>query len=99
MAIEWREVPVNKALKTARTSRAEINGPFLTAEVTEMRDGNWKASVNGLPLPNPYESERDAKKACEIFTRILVEETLYDVIQRPVKTGPTKSVKAWLKDE
>ena len=99
MAIEWREVPVNKKLKTAATSKAEINGPFLTAEVTEMRDGQWRASVNGLPLPTPCKSERDAKIYCEVFARILIEETLYDVIQRPRKTGPTRSVKVWLKDE
>lgn len=101
MAIKWQEIPTNRAVKAPpiiTKARAEINGPFLTAEVEEMSPGVWRSSVNGLPLPKPCKSEQDAKIYCEVFAGILAEETLYDVIRRPRKTGPTRCVKVWLEN-
>jgi hypothetical protein len=86
--IKWQEIDAHGAA-------AQINGPFITAEVTEIRDG-WKVHVNNMPLPELRTTMEEAQRYAEGFVRVLIEETLYDVIQRPRKTGPTRSVQKWL---
>jgi hypothetical protein len=95
--IKWDDTDIHgKVGGVLPNSTTQINGPFITAKVVQINEGQWKVYINNLPLREPEKTLEDAKSQATAFISILIAETQERLSSR--KSGPTKIVKKWLVD-